>query len=49
MFVAQQILLIAASLCFLTFLALLSVAAEKVRGMRAIGIVVDRHGQFQSH
>lgn len=36
MFAAQQILLIAASLCFLTFLALLSVATEKVRGMRAM-------------
>lgn len=36
MFVTQQILLIAAALCFLTFLALLSVATDKVKGVRAM-------------
>jgi diguanylate cyclase (GGDEF)-like protein len=36
MLAIQQIFLIAASLCFLTFLALLSVATDKVRGVRAM-------------
>lgn len=36
MFATQQIFLIAASLCFLTFLALLSVASDKVQGVRAM-------------
>nr|AGU11833.1 GGDEF domain [uncultured organism] len=36
MLATQQIFLIAALLCFLTFLTLLSVAAERVRGMRAL-------------
>lgn len=36
MLATQQIFLIAALLCFLTFLTLLSVAAENVRGVRAM-------------
>src|SRR5438270_12762623 len=36
MLATQQIFLIAALLCFLTFLILLSVASEQVRGVRAM-------------